>query len=694
MRVKDTEYKKKMKTFFDKYYLYLFFTTLLFLMFCATNSYSQVLPENIRKKITEYENLAIKNQNIQEYKKSAAYYNKIAIIYWKLKMLEQATDNFIKAANNLEAIEDFQSLKKLYSNIGSIFIDLGNIDQAKKYFKRSLEIKRKSNDLEEIASGLVDYGYILKQNKEYDNAVNTLEEALKISYESGNSQLILNSYNLLAQCHSHLGNIGLAKQYEQKYTSYQQHIENESLKEDLTQDFKKKEEKTREEIQETRVALEAAEAEKRAKEAELELKRLRARIIEDSLQSLKMAEDSLLEMDRLKRLEIKNLELEKAHTQKVIREQKIRQSYQELIIYFIVTALILIISLSIFIYRNYKTKKKANVTLEGQNKQISQQNEALEKRKKELERAFKKIDWQNKNIKDSINYAVRIQNSMMPVKDDFSEFFPESFIYFKPKDLVSGDYYWFNQTNGKEPHIDGKEGLEEKKNGTNGSGTNGSGPTKDKGDVKQIHYSTKLQHVVAAIDCTGHGVPGALLSMVGMNLLEEIVDKRQITKPNRILEELHKGIRKALKQDTTSNRDGMDIALCVVNKQENMVEFAGAKNPLVYVKNGKLHVLKGDIYSVGGLQIEQERKFTLHQVKVDSPVSCYIFSDGYADQFGGKTGKKFMIKNFRKLLYDMHQVDMTEQPNILDHHLMKWKGTRFDQTDDILVLGFKVYPNI
>jgi serine phosphatase RsbU (regulator of sigma subunit) len=196
--------------------------------------------------------------------------------------------------------------------------------------------------------------------------------------------------------------------------------------------------------------------------------------------------------------------------------------------------------------------------------------------------------------------------------------------------------------------------------------------------------------VISAVDCTGHGVPGAFMSMIGFNLLDEITSKG-ITRPNLILEELHRGVRFTLKQKETNNQDGMDLAMCVIDSKTKTLEFAGAKNPLIYIQDGEVKQIKGDTNGVGGKS--DDHTFTLHTVDVSTPTYCYIFSDGFIDQFGGENGRKFMISNFRNLLFDIHQKPMKEQREILDKTIKEWMGKKYNQIDDILVIGFKLDLN-
>ena len=252
----------------------------------------------------------------------------------------------------------------------------------------------------------------------------------------------------------------------------------------------------------------------------------------------------------------------------------------------------------------------------------------------------------NKEITDSINYAKRIQNAKLPKKEEIYNLLPQSFVLFKPKDIVSGDFY-------------------------------------------SIH-KTQNEIIIAAADCTGHGVPGALMSMVGSEQLNKAV--LQSSKISEILQLLNQGIKSSLRQTSAgeSTRDGMDIALCSVNTKEGVVKFGGANRPLWVVRNGQASIeeIKPTKNAIGGLT-EHHSQFESHELKLQPGDSFYIFTDGYPDQFGGQSGKKLMTKKFKEILLSIKHLPMPEQEKHLDQFIENWKG-RTEQVDDILVIGVKL----
>jgi serine phosphatase RsbU (regulator of sigma subunit) len=191
------------------------------------------------------------------------------------------------------------------------------------------------------------------------------------------------------------------------------------------------------------------------------------------------------------------------------------------------------------------------------------------------------------------------------------------------------------------------------------------------------------------MDCTGHGVPGAFMSMVGNEHLNEVVTYLNIEEPHQVLNELHASVRNSLKQDATGRRDGMDMGFCTIDQEIKRLHYSGAKMPLVYIRKGKLHVIEADPHPIGGYQRESYHTFTKHIIDVMPGDMFYLYSDGFQDQFGGANGKKMLSKNFKQLLLSIHHLPMFEQKAQLEQAFNQWKGDE-RQIDDVMVLGFKI----
>ena len=264
-------------------------------------------------------------------------------------------------------------------------------------------------------------------------------------------------------------------------------------------------------------------------------------------------------------------------------------------------------------------------------------------RSSEEEYLKKLVERQQKALNESLEYAQYIQRVLFPDKDQMNRMFPENFVYFSPRDMVSGDFYWLRQVREK--------------------------------------------IVLAVGDCTGHGVPGAFMSILGITFLNEITNRDPLPKANRILNSMRERIMKTLNQtgDKKELKDGMDIALFVYNQKTKELQFSGAKNPLYHFHNGTLNELRGDRMPIG-IYALFESSFTNHTVQIEPGDRVYLFTDGFVDQLGGSEFKKFKFKNFRKLLTDIQPHDLSEQKSVLDHKFTEWKGN-FEQVDDVLVIG-------
>lgn len=309
------------------------------------------------------------------------------------------------------------------------------------------------------------------------------------------------------------------------------------------------------------------------------------------------------------------------------------------------------------IIRDITEKKKAEQTLfksiadlDLANQELHQLNDTLEHKVEERTEALQKekeiVELNSKEINESIQYAKRIQASILPPMQRLKDGFLDSFVYYQPKDVVSGDFYWYEKVKGKP--------------------------------------------LFAVVDCTGHGVPGAFMSIIGYTQLNEIVNQQKITDPGVILRELDKRVRIALNQNALNDKnskDGMELGLIHVDYAQNKIEFAGAMRPMYLVRNGELQIFKGSKFSIGGVSL-REKEFTTTRITMQPGDSIYVFSDGYPDQFGGPNGKKFMTKNVADMLRNIAHLPMIEQDKIVKHTIKQWMQNE-DQVDDILICGIK-----
>lgn len=352
---------------------------------------------------------------------------------------------------------------------------------------------------------------------------------------------------------------------------------------------------------------------------------------------------------------------------KVLNEQLAKIEMQQLILYLFIFIILLITVMGYFIFKAYKVKKRANKLLKEKNFEIMEQNEEIRQQKEEIEAQRDEIEKQNaeleiqkktaedqrdeiseqkEEIMASIHYARRIQTAVLPPSKFISKILPDHFfILNKPRDIVSGDYYWMAQKGNKT--------------------------------------------IIAAADCTGHGVPGAFMSLLGVSFLNEVINKMDEIYANNILDKLRESVINALNQAGTEGitKDGMDLALCVLDLNTYELQFAGANNPLYLIRNKELIETKADKMPIG--LYDENKPFTNNLFQLQKDDAFYIFSDGYPDQFGGPSGKKFMYKKMKELLVNIQDEKMSDQQKILEKTIEDWQGDLF-QVDDMLIIGVKV----
>ena len=349
-----------------------------------------------------------------------------------------------------------------------------------------------------------------------------------------------------------------------------------------------------------------------------EIKRLKS---EDSLKSVKAIKDQLHMFQLENEVTDKNILLEKQESE-LLLEKEIKENLRRRNT-FLIISLVFVVLVMIYIYRTLVERKKMNKLLLVKNKEIEEKNN---------------------DILSSITYAKRIQEAILPQDKIVKEYLQESFIFYKPKDIVSGDFYWMEQVENK--------------------------------------------ILFAAVDCTGHGVPGAFMSIVGNNGLNRAVREEKLTKPSEILESLNEYVIHSLSQKGQNINDGMDIALCCLDLKANKLQFSGANNPLYLIRNKEekeVDVVKGDRSYIGG----DHTLFTNHELLLSEGDIIYIFSDGFADQFGGENDKKFSYKRLKELFLEISSQNMREQKEKLAATFKHWKGVQ-EQLDDVCVIGVKI----
>ncbi len=368
----------------------------------------------------------------------------------------------------------------------------------------------------------------------------------------------------------------------------------------------------------------------------VEIKELDKQIIEEAISNDKEKKRMAFELnnkalqDSIKyanQHRLNQLEIDRSNALNEVHESRIKQMY------FVGVLMLIAIIVVFFRYRN---KMQANALIAFQKKEIEIQKDIAQQQKNILSQ-------QHQEITKSLIFAKKIQSTTFPTESILQNYLPNHFIYYQPKDIISGDFYWFEEQEG--------------------------------------------YLYVAAADSTGHGVPGAIVSLVNYNKLNESLKRFHKSEPHHLLDQTSKLVQEAFTNEDIQLRDGMDIALCKINISKNILEYSGANAPLYLMRNNELIKIKGDKQPIG--YAEGKTPFTKHNVDLKKGDVIYLFSDGFQDQFGGPKNSKFKIGKFDKLLTDIHQKPMLEQKELLQKTFNKWKGNE-EQTDDVLVIGFKI----
>jgi serine phosphatase RsbU (regulator of sigma subunit) len=551
--------------------------------------------ESLKYHQEAYQNALILNDK----KQTSIILNNLGVTFRHLGVFDSALFYHQKALKMDEELQDTYGMSICHNCIGVVYKLMGDPQKALKHYDLGKRLSEKGGNKLGIAISSLDMSEVFLDLKEYDKAYLYALTSLMMAKDISAKRRVKEAALTLSNIEELRGNYQKSLEYYKMYSDYKDSIFNDQSSQQI---------------------------------AELQTK-----------------------YDSEKReMEISSLQKEK-------KMQEAENQRQRYIGYGLTVFIFSLFILSFLLLKNNREKLKANRLLTKQKKEIDEKNNILHDTNEELkftldlvEKQKYSIEYQNLNIMSSISYAKRIQSAMLPKKEFIQQFLPESFVLFRPKDVVSGDFYWVAET---------KEG-----------------------------------YVIAAADCTGHGVPGAFVSMVGNSFLNEIVIGEGFSTPHVILKRLHNKIIDFFHQKEESNEstisDGMDISICMIDKSKKTVKYAGAMNPLYYlpmneVNRGEVIEIKGDKQPVGGMQKRERQPFTSHTITISSPTTFYMCSDGYQDQFGGKNNKKFMVKRLKKLLFEIYSKDMNEQKHILQATLEDWMQNEI-QIDDILIVGFRI----
>jgi tetratricopeptide (TPR) repeat protein len=539
----------------------------------------------------------------------------IGELFFRQESYDLAKEQYQNALNSLP--DTSKSVAELLLSIAKVQIEKEDYELAIEYLHKALVRYKAMNNMQQVADIYTQYGEVYMNQKENEKALTNFENALFINRELQDFNTITQTYNKIAYIYYRSEKYKQAIEQLQYSLNYNDNFLNEM---------------------ETSYLYLSRSYEKlnNSKEALSYIKkylRVHDQIADDKDNKRFNEMQVSLELQRHEK------ELELLKRDQDIQNEALKRS--KLQTYFLLFGVLVLLLFAFYYYVNNQRTKKANREILRQKEELTQANESILKQQVLIQK-------KNKDIEAGISYAHRIQFALIPEVAELTKILPKSLVYLKPKDQISGDFYWFR---------------------------------------RKRHLNKVF---LAAIDCTGHGVPGAFMSVLGDTLLNQIVNAG-LFEADEILQSLHKLVRQALHQETTPNRDGMDMAICVIDTENRYVDFAGAKNPLIYFIDNEVFQIKGDLFSIGGIQREKIRLFTKHRIEIpkDKEATFYMFSDGFQDQFGGEFKQKFTRNKVRELLQEIHALDFKEQFTQIDSRFNEWKG-QYEQLDDVIIVGFKV----
>ena len=616
-------------------------------LFDAASSLSNENPDSTIKlldiglKKIESSNQIFESDSIEKLRKNfyrGAYYNMKGICFYILQRKSECLNMWLKAEKIAKIENDTNFLLRTNMNIAIVYSSSGKNKEALKIYTDLKKIFETKKDTVGMITASLNISTIIKEK---DTIIKLMNSALELAYEFKGKSLFANIYAILSATYLDTNskktfNLSKCKQSLDSlihYATKQKKSEYKIFYYSTISDYyvlkkqydlalinaKKGAELSREMSGLTSPVMLSTlyQIEKKLKNYKKAIMYLEEMIEnKDSLDKLSAKED-LAKYETEKEFEIKQ-KLDSLKHLDEIRIQQAEIKTQKVIEGVLFVGILLVISFLVFVYKQLNnTKKQKNLIEEKQTE-----------------------------ITDSINYAKKIQDAMMTSSVYLKETLPKSFIFFKPKDVVSGDFYWI--------------------------------------------YKDQEENIFFTVaDCTGHGVPGAFMSMIGTSLLNEIIIEKGIKDTDKILGEMRSQIIKSLHQEEDgAQKDGMDISLCKLNIKKKLVEFSGAHNSLIHISEDKLNNYRGDHQPVG-LLLGDKKPFTKHEVKLKKNDMLYIYSDGYQDQFGGEKGKKYMGAKFKKQLLKINKESTDKQLILLEEEFKSWTHN-YEQIDDVCVMGVRI----
>ncbi len=542
---------------------------------------------------TVFNNLGFVNKAQGDYDGALKYYNK------SLKIREE--------------IGDQRGVATSLNNIAGVHLSKNEIDLAQNAYVKSMLIRKEINDIKGVANSLCNIGSVFELKNENDSALHYFQNSIAIYQDIKNTLGLVKPYLGVAEIYADDGNMNEALIYTKKAMEISKELGFPELI-----------------VKSAELLSNIYEKQGNGKEA---LKMFKLHILmRDSINNQESQKATVQQQARYEYEKQKAVDDAK-HDKQIAIEQEAKAK-QKIITYATAGGLGLVVIFLVFVFNRLQVTKKQKIVIETQKLEV-------EKQKTVVELAHSELEEKNQEILDSITYAKRIQNAILPPLKVVKEYLTQSFILYEPKDIVAGDFYW----------------LEHRANIV----------------------------LFAAADCTGHGVPGAMVSVVCNNALNRSVREYGLVDPAKILDKTREIVIQEFEKSDDEVKDGMDIALCSL--EGSTLKYAGANNPLWIIRNQEIIEIKANKQPIG--QYDNPLPYTTHAVELQKGDSIYIFSDGYVDQFGGKKGKKFKAQSFRTLLLSIQDKEMEEQQVIIKNTFEHWKGN-LEQIDDVCVIGVKI----
>lgn len=586
----------------------------------------------------EFSSKALKiAEQINDFRETVAILNSLGAAYFSQQNYKEAIVYLKKGYQIAEQNKIHDQAGRSLNNIAFMLYKDGLLQEAEKAGKQALKynLQYKNDAFASVAMRTL--GDIELQQKKYDKAKKYYTNSLAICEEIQSNILTI---NVLIR----LGKVNIEKKNYQEAISYLLRTEN------LSRQYS-----YRDELLESYQRLSYSYKENdQIREAFNYLEKYKA--LYDSIYNDKNAK-RIQELSSQFETEKKQAQIELLNKEKIIQDEYLE--IQKLVNYGLGIGLFLVLCGAGYVFYSYNEKQKMNALLIEQKEELTKKHEEVEIQAEELTQtnnamlvANEEINKKNHNITASINYAKKIQSALLPSKPIVDSFFgvENYFLLYKPKDILSGDFYW----------------------------------------VSERAEDSSFCFVLA--DCTGHGVPGALMSIIGCELLHQIVNMQKIYQPNEILNQLRKELVKVLHQDEVDNQDGMDLVVLKIDTSNQKVYFASAMNSLYYLQpsiSNQLQEIKGDKIMIGGGRRKKDNNFTLQEIDISNQTFFYLTSDGFKDQFGGMKNKKYSPKRLRNKLQEIYDQPLSIQKNVLENELENWmiEGAE-PQTDDIALFGF------